>query len=218
MTSCTCFSPGSGEGCPAAPTGTFPLSGPEGSPGAAPHCPADTACPEPGLTASRRAKRGAGRGAWHRGPSLHLLEVRASQPFREPLRVCHWGFFQTLHLISSKDAVRSAKPSADGADSHEGPARTAGGGERAGRGPGLHRGGDSAVRGRRGASLAGEQLEQTIAGQASGSTQIPAGPGTARDTPAHPGTPRSCAAARVPRRCWEPRRQLLLRTPAGRVC
>lgn len=110
------------------------------------------------------------------------------------------------------------------ADSQEGPARTAGGGERAGRGPSLHRGGDSAVRGRRGASLAGEQLEQTIAGQASGPTQIPAGPagpagpGTARDTPAHPGTPRSCAAARVPRRCWEPRRQLLLRTPAGRVC
>lgn len=57
------------------------------------------------------------------------------------------------------------------ADSQEGLARTAGGGERAGRGPGLHRGGDSSVRGRRGASLAEEQLEQTIAGQASGPTQ-----------------------------------------------
>lgn len=218
MTSCTCFSAGSGEGCPAAPTGTFPLSGPEGSPGAAPHCPADTACPEPGLTASRRAQRGAGRGAWHKGPSLRLLEIRASQRFRVPPESATGVSFKHFILFHQKTPLGAQSQAQMEADSHEGPARTAGGGERAGRGPGLHRGGDSAVRGRRGASLAGEQLEQTIAGQASGPTQIPAGPGTARDTPAHPGTPRSCAAARVPRRCWEPRRQLLLRTPAGCVC
>lgn len=217
MTSCTCFSPGSGEGCPAAPTGTFPLSGPEGSPGAAPHCPADTACPEPGLTAARRVKRGAGRGAWHRGPSLRLLEVRASQRFRVPRESATGVSFKHFILFHQKTPLGAQSQAqmertVTRARRHRGRGRA--GGARPGPAPGRGQRRAGKARSLPGRGAAGANHRWTGERAHAG----PAGPGTARDTPAHPGTPRSCVAARVPRRCWEPRRQLLLRTPAGRVC
>lgn len=189
MTSCTCFSPGSGEGCPAAPTGMFPLSGPEGSPGAAPHCSADTACPEPGLTASPQGPARGGAGRLAQRPLPAPPGSPGFPTLQSPLRVCHWGFFQTLHLISSKDAVRSAKPSADGADSHEGPAApregaSGRGAARACTGAGTAPCGEGAEPPWQGSSWSKPSRDRRAGPRRS--RQVPAQPGTPRHTPGHP--------------------------------
>lgn len=193
MTSCRCFSPGSGEGCPAAPKGTVPPSGPEGSPGAAPHCPAHTACPEPGLTASPQGPARGGAGRLAQRPLPAPPGSPGFPTLQSPPRVCHWGFFQTLHLISSKDAVRSAKPSAHGGGQSGGPGAHRGrgraGGARPGPAPGRGQRRAGKARSLPGRGAAGANHRGT-GKRAHAGPAGPAGPGTARDIPAQPRTPR----------------------------
>lgn len=184
---------------PSGSHGQFPPSGPEGSPGAAPHCPADTACPEPGLTA---APQGPARGGAGRLAQRPLPAPPGSPGFptlQSPLRVCHWGFFQTLHLISSKDAVRSAKPSAHGGGQSGGPGAHRGRGRAGGARPGPAPG-----RGQRRAGKARSLPGRGAAGANHRWTgeRVHADPGRSRHSPGHPGTPRDtpqlCSSTRPP--------------------
>lgn len=168
---------------PSGSHGQFPPSVPEGSPGVAPHCSADTACPEPGLTASHRAQRGAGRGAWHRGPSLRLLEVRASQRFRVPRESATGVSFKHFILFHQKTPL--------GAQSQAQMERTV---TRAWRAPREGASGRGAARACTGAGTApcGEGSEPPWQGSSWSKPSLDrrAGPRRSRQVPAQPGTPR----------------------------